>query len=79
MHKVVNLGDVRDLLGVWDKVRQQLAKGQSKGFALCLMDESGKETIYLGGHYECNAQDALKAAMAISWERTKQESAHALR
>jgi hypothetical protein len=71
MHRVVNLGEVKDLLKSWDDVRQQILSGHLKAFALTLQDRSGKEAVYYGGVYKSDRAAGLKASMRQSWEMTQ--------
>jgi hypothetical protein len=68
--KVVNLGPVKDLLGEWERVRQGILSGRTGGFHVVFMDnETGKETIFLGGVYREDPQRALGASLKASAAR----------
>jgi hypothetical protein len=76
--KVVQLGQVKDLLKEWEAVRDAIRGGRLTGFSICLRGPVGDEAIYTGGHYKTNAVDAARVAMRMSWERTKEEDARNL-
>lgn len=76
--KVVQLGQVKDLLKEWDVVREAMRGSRITGFSICLRGPAGEEAIFTGGHYKTNAVDAARVAMRMSWERTKEEDAHRL-
>jgi hypothetical protein len=69
--RVVHLGEVRDLLTKWDEVRAAILRGEADGFWVALRAPTGKEAIYMGGHYAANPSSAMKVCMRVSWERTK--------
>jgi hypothetical protein len=70
-HKVVNLGEVRDLLQSWEEVRQHIVKGDIRAFALTIQELQGREAVYYGGLYKSDPAAALKAGLRQSWELTK--------
>lgn len=47
-------------------VKGLILHGQVKGFALCVKDWRGEETVYLGGEYENTPDGALRAALDMS-------------
>jgi hypothetical protein len=75
--RVVHLGEVRDLLTKWDEVRAAILRGEVDGFWVALRAPTGKEAIYMGGHYADNPGSAMKITMRVSWERTKATGAAA--
>lgn len=71
VQRVVNLGEVRDLLKSWDEVREHIRTGQVKAFALTVQGMDGEEAIYHGGGFKTDRQAALKAGLRQSWAMTK--------
>lgn len=67
--KIKNLGQIRELLHVWDEVRQGILSGSVRGISAALKFEDS-ESIYLGGHYREDPQAALGAALKASAART---------
>lgn len=70
-NRVVQIGEVRDLLKSWEDVRAKIVSGKVKSFALTVQDMDGIEAIYMGGAYKANAGMALKAHLRQSWAMTK--------
>lgn len=70
---IVNLGQVRDLKAEWEKVRDAICQGKVKGFYLSVLADTGKETIYVGGRYKEDPQQAARAALRISAARVMEE------
>jgi hypothetical protein len=64
--KVVHLGEVRDLLAQWDRVRDSVRGGKTRGFAIALQDEDGREVIYTGGTYKADPASAMKSTLRLS-------------
>jgi hypothetical protein len=64
-----DLGQVRDVLAEWEKVRQQLIAGTVVGFHAALIEPSGDETIYIGGIYKGHPEAAARAALRASMAR----------
>jgi hypothetical protein len=75
--RVVHLGEVRDLLTKWDEVRAAILRGEADGFWVALRAPTGREAIYMGGHYAANPDSAMKITMRVSWELTKAAKAAA--
>lgn len=72
-NKVVQLGVVRDMLAELDKLRAAITSGRVTGFHAALKHVDGEETIYLGGVYRENPEDALRAALRASAARVLAE------
>jgi hypothetical protein len=70
--KVVQLGECRDLLRHWDKVRRHILRGKVKGWGITLLSEDGQETIFVAGDYEQDPAARLQASLRLSWELTRQ-------
>lgn len=68
--KIVNLGQVRDLLAEWEKVRAAIMTGKIDGWFAAFRDTEAQESIYMGGVYKEDPQEALKAALRVSAART---------
>jgi hypothetical protein len=73
--RVVHLGQVRDLLSNWEEVRTAILRSEVDGFWVALRYPSGKEAIFMGGHYADDPRSAMKVTMRVSWERTKASEA----
>lgn len=75
--KVIELGEVRDLLETWGQVRDFIRTGRVRGFALMLEDQAGNEAIFMGGAMRTDAQAGARAGMLVSMEamRRSQPSA----
>jgi hypothetical protein len=58
--------DLKALLAEWEKVREGMLRGRVTGFHTGLRDESGVETIYMGGVYQGDPQAALRAILKVS-------------
>lgn len=71
--KVIQLGQIRDLLTEWDKVRQRIIAGKLSGFSIILMGDADRETVILGGVYQDDPQAAVRAALRMSAARTLAE------
>jgi hypothetical protein len=69
--KVVDMRGVRDLLNDLDELRQRILQGRIRGWALSVTDWNGNQAVYLGGEHKTDADAALRAGMAVSWEMTK--------
>lgn len=67
--KVVNLGQVKDLMAEWDKVRQGILVGRVEGWAATLRCADGREVVYLGGVYKTDRALASRAALKQSAAR----------
>lgn len=67
--KVVNLGQVKDLMSEWEKVRQSIIAGQIEGWAATLRCADGLEVVYLGGVYKRDRALASRAALRQSAAR----------
>jgi hypothetical protein len=70
-HRVVNLGEVKDLLASLEDLRQHILKGEIRAFAVTLQGPEGKETVYLGGVYKRDYASALMAGLKQSWVVTQ--------
>jgi hypothetical protein len=70
---VVNLGQVRDILAVWDEVRDHLISGEVDRFQVTLGSPTGKETVYLGGVFKEDGMAAISAALKMSMIRMMEE------
>lgn len=70
--KVIDMGQVRDLLKDWDDVAKAIRQGRIKAWALTLRSTEGKEAVYFGGDFKDDSGARLNASMAMSWEMTKQ-------
>ena len=70
--KVVDLVQCRDLLTKWSAMRDLIIRGEIRAVALCIQDRQGNETVALCGEFERDPAAALRAAMKMSWELTKQ-------
>ena len=68
--KVVNLGRVRELLPQWETVKAAILAGKTQGFSVTLIDDEGRDTVYIGGVYREDSRKALRAAMQQSAART---------
>lgn len=64
--KIVNLGQVRDLLAQWEMVRELILSGRLTGFHLAVQEFDGGESIYSGGVYRTDHEAALRAVMKTS-------------
>lgn len=62
----------RDLMRVWMEVKQEIANGAS-GIAVCVRRNNGGERVIFAGRYEHDKASAMKAAMRMSWELTKEQ------
>lgn len=71
--KVVHLGQVKDLLAEWDKVRQRIVAGSMGGFYTALCDAEGHEAIFWGGVYKEDSGAALKAMLKVAAVRALTE------
>jgi hypothetical protein len=69
--KVVQLGDVRDMLAKLDQVRAVVQRGQVKGFSLTILEKDDSQHVFMGGELRHNSELNLKVAMRNSWEQTK--------
>lgn len=69
--QVVDLAGTRDLLQAWETVRVQILKGNIRGWALCLAEWGGAETVSFAGSYAHCGESAASAALRMSWEITK--------
>lgn len=65
---VRNLGQVRDLLAEWDRVRSGIVAGRVCAFHVTLCD-GDSETIYIGGAYKDDPERALRAVLRVSAAR----------
>lgn len=70
---VVHLGQVRDLRAEWDRVRDAVSRGRVTGFYLTVLNDNGKETIYVGGAYTEDPQLAARSALRMSMARMMDE------
>jgi hypothetical protein len=70
---VVNLGQVRNLLAEWDKVREHIIAGDIAGWAATIRNNSGRETVYLGGVFRNDSRLTLSAALRMSTARVMEE------
>lgn len=70
---VVNLGQVRNLLAEWEKVREHIVAGSIEGWAATIRSKAGVETVYLGGVYREDSQLALSAGLRLSAARMMEE------
>lgn len=75
MHRtrVVNLGQVRDLMTEWETVRGEILAGRVDGFALMVRAGEGREAIFVGGALKADPTAALKAILKLSAARTQVE------
>lgn len=71
--KVVNLGNVRDLLAEWDRVRLHILAGGITGFQAAFCDTNVSETIFLGGVYRDDPAASLRVALKMSAARVLTE------
>lgn len=71
--KIVQLGEVRDLLAELDVVRQRVLAGDIAGWYGVLRDTDGEEVIYLGGLHKTDAAVALRSALKLSAARALAE------
>lgn len=71
--KVVHLADVRRLLAELDAVRQGILNGNVSGWIGALRDESGAETVYVGGDYHRSPELRLAAVLKLSSARVALE------
>lgn len=71
-HKVVNLGQVRDLLAEWDKVKAHILNGEVAGFHASFRDSEQNETTFAGGVY-LDPVEAARVALRLSAYRTLTE------
>ena len=60
--KIVNLGQVRNLLTLWEAVRSSFKSGKYKGFQLTLIGEDNRDTVFVGGVYQ---EEPLRAVSAM--------------
>lgn len=65
-NKIVNLGQVRDLLSEWERVKDEIRAGRIEGFALMVRAPNGGEAIYVGGHYKSNPHEATRCVLRLS-------------
>jgi uncharacterized protein YbaA (DUF1428 family) len=70
--KVVSLGQVRDLLAEWDRVKAHIVSGKITGFHAAFRDSDMNETMFAGGVYRDPAE-AARAALRMSAYRTLTE------
>lgn len=59
------------MLAKWEEVRKHIVSGCVAGYALCLRDRDGRETIYVAGQLAQDTAQALKASLLLSWEMTQ--------
>lgn len=71
---VVHLGECRDLLQSWDRVRSEILRGHVQGFALCIKDWHDQERVFFAGTYQAEHESAASAALRMSWELTKEST-----
>lgn len=71
--KVVNLGQVRDLLAEWDKVKAHIVSGNIAGFHAAFRDTEQNETVFMGGVYRDDPSAAARSALRMSAYRTLTE------
>lgn len=71
--KVVRLGEVRDLLAEWEKVRSGIACAEISGFSITVRKADGRETCYIGGHYRASPAAAARVALKMSALRVLEE------
>lgn len=72
---VIQLVGVRDLLGQVEQLRKAVIAGKVQGWTATVMDDLGKESIYLAGVYKDDPEQALKAALKQSAARVMREDA----
>lgn len=70
---VVNLGQRRDILAIWNEVRTELLAGNVDRFLVTLGSPSGEETVYIGGVFKEDPEAALGAALKMSAIRMMEE------
>lgn len=73
--KVIQLVGIRDLLGQVEQLRKAVIAGRVQGWTATVMDDLGKESIYLAGVYKDDPEQALKAALKQSAARVMREDA----
>jgi hypothetical protein len=71
--KIVDLGQIRDIVSEWGRVREHLATRKAKAFQLVLMGDDDEETVFIGGIYKQDPQRALSAALKCSAARALAE------
>lgn len=71
-HKVVNLGQVRDLLVEWDRVKAHIVSGEITGFHASFRDSEQNEITFAGGVY-LDPAEAARVALRMSAYRTLTE------
>lgn len=62
---IVDLADFRQFFGIWQKVRDRIAAGRTKGLFVSILDEDESETILLAGRNTHDADLALRAALRV--------------
>lgn len=73
IHNVVNLGQVRDLLAEWERVKAHIVGGKITGFHATFRDSEQTETTFAGGVYREDPAQAARAALRMSAYRTLTE------
>jgi hypothetical protein len=67
--KIVDLGEIRDVLVEWDRVRTHLLTQRAKGFQLAIIGPDESEAIFTGGIYKQDPLRALSASLKCSAAR----------
>lgn len=71
--KVVSLGQVRDLLAEWDRVKAHIVGGKITDFHAVFRDSEMNEAVFAGGVYREDPAEAARAALRMSAYRTLTE------
>lgn len=60
---VIEFGEIRELLMIWDQVRDRIISGRTAGVCVALLDELEQETIMLGGVFKKDPARVLRSAL----------------
>lgn len=74
-HRVVNLGDVRNLMASWDEVGRRIKAGRIGAYAITIQDDEGRETVYMAGKFKSEPAQGLRASLRMSMEINRQVDA----
>lgn len=66
--RVINLGQTRELLAEWDKVRAAILAGHLSGFHAGVRTTLGVDTIFLGGVFRDDPMAAMHGILRASAE-----------
>lgn len=76
--KIVRLGEIRDLLAEWEKVRTKILSSTVTSFYAQTEDEAGHQSVYWGGRYKEEPHEALAAMLKVLAARAMVEDLPAM-